>query len=650
MIHQQAFGAPSLGRVRRWLVVGNLVLAAILCTAAWLSLHNAREGDEDAARLTAENLATSMSGEVAAELSVIDNALATVAERYGKTRQSADRASVLGEMVDEQQTLLKHVSAVRVTDASGDVVIPQALAGRVFHFGDRSYFERARSRDATVVSEPLRSRVTGAWIIVVARRLINADGGFDGIVLTELTSEHFSQLFAGMELGRSGAISMRTSDSFVLVSRHSASEPQSAKGVGLAIVSQALRDSIARDPARGWYVTPTALDQVERVTAYRRVPGYPFTVYAGLSTSEYLAAWYRQALELWLLVAVMIALVGAISALLYRGQQREYLGRMAADRLTREQELMLENDLVGMVRLRERVIQWDNRAMANLLGYASAELRGMSMRELYLDEATFDQIGRAGYGALRAGERFRTQVQMRRKDGSPLWVDLSGMLVSEDESLWMLVDVDALKRSEETAQSLALRDALTGLPNRRLFEEKLADAQQQALRSQRGVAVCYLDLDGFKPVNDTHGHDAGDVVLKEVALRLQQSLRGNDVVARLGGDEFAILLSASDDAGSTRTVLQRCLAEIERPIRVNEHHTEHPTEPQTVRVSASIGVVLAQGTCDIGAVMRGADAAMYAAKRAGKARIHFGPTMSGLAAAALLPRVSTRVDTARHVA
>lgn len=648
MLYPRVLKASSLVRLRRWLVTGNLVLAALLCAAAWLSLHNAREGDESAARLTAENLATSMSGEVAAELNVIDNALATVAERYAKTRRASERASVLAEMVDEQQGLLKHVSAVRATDAAGDVVVPRALAGQVFHFGDRSYFERARARDATVVSEPLRSRVTGAWIVVVARRLINADGGFDGVVLTELTSEHFAQLFSGMALGGSGAISMRTNDSLVLVARHSASEPNSSKGLGLSIVSQALRENIGRDASRGWYVTPTALDQVERVTAYRRVPGYPFTVYAGLSTGEYLVAWYRQALELWTLVAAMIALVGATSALLYRAQKRERTGRMAASKVAREQSLMLENDLVGMVRLRERVIQWDNRALGRILGYAPGELRGLSMRDLYLDQETFDHIGRAGYGALRAGDRFRTQVQMRRKDGAPLWIDLSGMLVSEDESLWMLVDVDALKQSEEAAHSLAFRDALTGLPNRRLFEEKLAHAQQQALRSDKGVAVCYLDLDGFKPVNDTHGHDAGDEVLREVALRLQRAVRGSDVVARLGGDEFAIVLTGSEDAGSARTVLQRCLAEIERPIDIGGGGT--------VRVSASIGVALAQGACDTAAVMRGADAAMYAAKRAGKARIHFGPAVPGAmgtlgpSAAALLPRAAARSDDARRVA
>ena len=632
----------SLVRLRRWIIGGNVALAVVLFTAVGLSLYNAREGDEDAARLTAENLAASMGSEIAAELRLVDNALASIAERYARTSRQDDRAEFLTQMAAEQHVLLKHVTAVRVVDATGQLVSSDQDVAEPLHLGDRPYFERARARDATVVSEPVRCRTVHAWCIVAARRLINAEGGFDGIVLTELTSRHFAQLFAGMELGHSGAISMRANGSLLLVSRYSVSEPDSVKGLGEAIVSDALRDNLAHNPDRGWYVSRTALDKVERITAYRRVAGYPFTVYAGLSTDEYLGAWYRQAAEILALVALLVVLIGGISALLYRGQRREREGRLAADRTAREQALMLENDLVGMVRLKSRVVQWDNRAVERILGYGPGELRGMSMRDLYLDQATFDHIGRAGYGALHAGERFRTQVQMRRKDGAALWIDLSGMLVSEDESLWMLVDIDALKQSEEKAYGMAFRDALTGLPNRRLFAEKLADAQATALRADAGLAVCYLDLDGFKPVNDRFGHEAGDEVLRQVGQRLQQALRANDIVARLGGDEFALVLAGNGDAGSTRTVLQRCLSAIERPIEIGAG--------RSAAVSASLGVILAQGTSETAAVLRAADEAMYVAKRAGKGRIHFGSTAAPESACALVPLAVAPAGIPRRVA
>ena len=288
-------------------------------------------------------------------------------------------------------------------------------------------------------------------------------------------------------------------------------------------------------------------------------------------------------------------------------------------------QLMLENEFVGMVRLRNRIIEWDNRALAQIFGYAPGELRGVSMRELYLDKDAFDRIDVEGYAALSSQGRFRTQIQMRKKDGSPIWVDLSGTQVTEDESLWLAVDVEALKKSEEVAFGIAFRDSLTGLPNRRLFEEKLSDCQAFAARSGSPAAVCYLDLDGFKAVNDRFGHEAGDQVLQEVAHRIERLLRGSDVVARLGGDEFALLLPACGDVAAVRAVLERCLYEIERPVQLDSG--------DYVSVGASIGIVLVSGNEPTPQVMRDADAAMYKAKRAGKGQMHFHAAQNDVAAA-----------------
>lgn len=180
---------------------------------------------------------------------------------------------------------------------------------------------------------------------------------------------------------------------------------------------------------------------------------------------------------------------------------------MLAARTAKEQALLLGNDLVGMAPVEGRHIRWANRALQHILGYGVV---GASMRLPYPDDATFDHIGALGYAALQRDGRFHTPVKMRTREGRDLWIDLSAMALTDTEFRWMAVDVDQLKHSEERAQHQALHDGLTGLANRHLFDELLRQATAQARRDGRGLTVCYLGLDGFKPVNDRHGHQAGD--------------------------------------------------------------------------------------------------------------------------------------------
>lgn len=605
----------NLRRLAIWLIAGNLLVAVALSVATWSNLRDSRAGDEAMALQTTENMAHGLSIELNAELRLIDNALATMVLHHRRSVGSAEHADVMAQALVDQRSLLQHVAGLRIADREGQVAAGLSRDERVIsNVADRRYFQEASRTDAMVVSEPLVSRVNGQWSLIVARRLTDGLGRFDGVVYAIVMADHFIARFSALNLGRSGAISLRTED-LRLVARYSAAEPTSTKGFGATNVSDEMRRRLATNPEAGWYITPTALDKVERITAYRRVAGYPLIIATGMATDEFLAQWRQHAAQQVCLIALVMLVIAGMSTYLYFKHRREFRARLEASRLAREQSLMLENDMIGMLRVRDRTALWGNRALASILGYEPGELSGKPSRALYLDDASFAHVGAAGYAALRNGERFRTQLQMRRKDGSPIWIDLSGTAVSESESLWMMVDIEALKQREEHAYGLAFRDPLTGLPNRRLFEEKFNDILANAQRSGRGVSLCYLDLDGFKPVNDVHGHDAGDTVLRAVGARLQTTLRGNDLVARLGGDEFAVVLTDLADASDVLPVLERCLAQIELPVSL-------ASGPQ-VTVSASLGALMGKGTASALDLMRAADAAMYAAKRAGKGRIHF---------------------------
>lgn len=168
-------------------------------------------------------------------------------------------------------------------------------------------------------------------------------------------------------------------------------------------------------------------------------------------------------------------------------------------------------------------------------------------------------------------------------------------------------EVTELRRLEQELEHRANHDSLTGLANRDYLRVELQAAIDYASRTNQGVALLYLDLDGFKFVNDRGGHDAGDRLLREVAARLQQGIRMGDVLARVGGDEFVVLLPGCRDADAARSVADTLRARLAKPFSLSD---------DLYQLSASIGVACfpSDGT-DADALLTHADRAMYGAKR-----------------------------------
>jgi len=288
-----------------------------------------------------------------------------------------------------------------------------------------------------------------------------------------------------------------------------------------------------------------------------------------------------------------------------------------------EQQAMLDNELIAIVRVKDRHILWKNKAMGLMFGYPPEELLGKSIRILYQNDAQFQSTGEAAYPILNAGHVFRDQLELLKKGGEKIWVDSRGVKLPGEDAvfLWTMADITALKQHEAQVTRIAHHDILTGLPNRLLLDDRLSQAIAQATRAKRLLAVCYLDLDGFKPVNDTFGHEAGDTLLKEIARRMQDSVRTNDTVARLGGDEFVLLLTNLVSVEEYQAVLDRIVAAINQPISLDASNNAH--------VTASIGItVFPFDNSDPDALLRHADQAMYLAKNAGRNRVSLFATCS----------------------
>jgi diguanylate cyclase (GGDEF)-like protein/hemerythrin-like metal-binding protein len=180
-----------------------------------------------------------------------------------------------------------------------------------------------------------------------------------------------------------------------------------------------------------------------------------------------------------------------------------------------------------------------------------------------------------------------------------------------DHVLISFIDITERKQSESRVNFLAYHDRLTGLPNRALFFDRLSQAMSQARRSHNHVALLYLDLDGFKPVNDMHGHEAGDAVLKMVAQRLLACVRAVDTVARLGGDEFAIVAGELDSPVEVERIAEHVLQAFAQTMAL--------PDGEVCMVGCSIGISIYPDNGDeMDSLLAAADAAMYDSKRNGK--------------------------------
>jgi diguanylate cyclase (GGDEF)-like protein len=221
------------------------------------------------------------------------------------------------------------------------------------------------------------------------------------------------------------------------------------------------------------------------------------------------------------------------------------------------------------------------------------------------------------WDSLLAHGVWRGEMWNRRKDGSLYVQQTSISVVRQPDGrishfIGLSSDISQLKESQLQLERMAYFDALTGLPNRRLLSDRLHQAIANAQRGESLLAICYLDLDGFKPVNDTWGHAAGDSLLVEAAHRLTACVRGGDTVSRLGGDEFVVLL------GNLAT-LDECEVALDRIRRTLA--TPFPLPAGEVQLSASIGVTLfPMDGADADMLIRHADQAMYGAKQAGRNR------------------------------
>lgn len=319
-----------------------------------------------------------------------------------------------------------------------------------------------------------------------------------------------------------------------------------------------------------------------------------------------------------------------------------------------EYQAILDNASLGITFTRNRTFLHCNRRFSDMFGWSSEELMHQPTDALYPSYEAYLAFREAARPVLRSGQRLDIEMLMKHRDGSTFWCRLLAKAIDPNDpangSIFITEDITERKNAQEallrardeleqrvqerTAELalanarlraeiqerklaerqiryLANHDALTGLPNRRLLEDRLEQAMELARRNGRHVAVQFIDLDYFKPINDRLGHRVGDLLLQAMAQRLRGLLRAADTVSRVGGDEFVVVLPEMHSLAAAGETAQKVLSALAQPYSIEGHEL-------SVTPSIGISIYPADGS-DAETLLHRADAAMYRAKQEGGA-------------------------------
>jgi diguanylate cyclase (GGDEF)-like protein len=523
---------------------------------------------------------------------------------------------------------LPHIAALSLHDTEGNLInFSRSWPAPDIDVRDRDFIKLLLGPDPpkTVISQPQKSKTTGQWTIFFSRRFESPDGQLIGIVLSTIFTDYFEQLFSGLALSDGSSLALFRDDG-MLLARH----PQAVLRIGTTFDRtenfNRWRASLDHGVAR---ITST-IDGKDRMIAGHSVAHYPMMITVTNTMDAILGPWRAEARAFGAVTVILELLIAAAVGLAIRymsshaqleaaaSDLRLAREREAATELLRTQSLRFDTALSNMV---QGLLMFDHAGRLLVVNRRFKRMFGLP-DDCLNDGTTYSEaadcvaaVGNVSAGDMKWVRERRADLLDRNTRATATWNLCDGRVFTVTHQPmkegWLATYEEITERLEIQAKiaHLAHHDALTDLPNRVLFHEKLEQALAHARRG-RGLALHCLDLDQFKAVNDTLGHPVGDELLRAVAERLRQETRDTDTVARLGGDEFAIIQAPIEKPTDATTFAGRLNELLDAPFEIAGHQ---------IVIGTSIGIAFApQDGADPDQLLKCADLALYRAKQDGR--------------------------------
>jgi diguanylate cyclase (GGDEF)-like protein len=593
-----------------WLPLLILLVLGVLWGVTFRAIDVERMRAQASARQLNQELMTAYEVQIVRNLGSIDQTLRVLKYAFELPGSSAPAALAT---LDRQGILPSAlVFTVSIADRSGMIVAHHG-PGQPGSVAAQRYFAVHQERDSGVffVSQTTRDGPEDDdWHLYFTRRLNDAAGHFSGIAIVAVHPAYFTSGYERSRLGRSGMLGLLGSDGVMRILR--SGDTLSWGGAGLVAGTAA-----ADVPG------VSAWDGMRRYTLVQRLSGFPLAVVVGLGEDEQMVAFDRDRRNhLWQtgIASAVLLLITAILCLWSWQTKTARRIRRAQDTYAAASEASLDAFFVlhavkdGAGVTVDFVIDATNSRAEKMANKHKQELLGMALCTLLPEcrsSGLFDELVQVALdGGAQEKEWENNMLALRAR-----W--LKRQVVAVEGGIVVIVrDVTASKLAQQRILHMAHHDALTGLPNRSLIGDRLDRNILHAQRNGSVVSVAFLDLDGFKLVNDSLGHNAGDELIKIMGQRMQQCLRRSDTVGRFGGDEFVIILpDQAADAAPSLALLEKIRHAVSQPILLGG---------QEVCVSCSMGVALYPRDGDNPDVLlMKADAAMYRAKDMGRNNCQF---------------------------